>query len=321
MKYIVTGATGHIGNNLVKLLLSLGHDVTILIRNIKDPSIIEFNCCKLIGDLSDKEFIEKAIEPDSIVIHSAGVIDITEKQVEQMMKVNVEATINLLQTCINKKVKKFIYLSSTDAIPGKNMTVKEPTEFLLNGLDTYYGITKAMASDYVLKAIKQGLIEGCIICPSAVLGTRDFKVSSQGSVVKNCINKKICFYTRGNYNFVDVDAVCMAIYKASLKCPSPVYLVTGKDVTIKEFFKTIYKGLGKKPIMIYSPYWLTIVGTWFSPLYYKITKKKPVYTKMAIKTLNDKKTFDNSLAIKELDLTETEFLGLVNKTIEWFKRF
>jgi hypothetical protein len=50
-------------------------------------------------------------------------------------------------------------------------------------------------------------------------------------------------------------------------------------------------------------------------------KKKPVYTKMAIKTLNDKKTFDNSLAIKELDLTETEFLGLVNKTIEWFKRF
>lgn len=321
MKYIVTGATGHIGNNLVKLLLSLGHDVTILIRNIKDPSIIEFNCCKLIGDLSDKEFIEKAIEPDSIVIHSAGVIDITEKQVEQMMKVNVEATINLLQTCINKKVKKFIYLSSTDAIPGKNMTVKEPTEFLLDGLDTYYGITKAMASDYVLKAIKQGLIEGCIICPSAVLGTRDFKVSSQGSVVKNCINKKICFYTRGNYNFVDVDAVCMAIYKASLKCQSPVYLVTGKDVTIKEFFKTIYKGLGKKPIMIYSPYWLTIVGTWFSPLYYKITKKKPVYTKMAIKTLNDKKTFDNSLAIKELDLTETEFLGLVNKTIEWFKRF
>lgn len=321
MKYIVTGATGHIGNNLVKLLLSLGHNVTILIRNIKDPSIVEFDCCKLVGDLSNQDFIEKAVEEDAIVIHSAGVIDITEKQVEQMMKVNVEATINLLQTCIKKKVKKFIYLSSTDAIPGKNKMVNEPDSFGLDGLDTYYGITKAMASDYVLKAIKQGLIEGCIICPSAVLGTRDFKVSSQGSVVKNCINKKLCFYTRGNYNFVDVEAVCMAIYNASLNCPSPVYLVTGKDVTIKEFFKTIYIGLGKKPIMIYSPYWLTIIGTWFSPLYYKITKKKPVYTKMAIKTLNDKKTFDNSLAVKELGLYETDFLELVNKTIDWFKRF
>ena len=55
--------------------------------------------------------------------------------------------------------------------------------------------------------------------------------------------------------------------------------------------------------------------------YYKLTKKKPVYTKMAIKTLNDKKTFDNTLAKKELGLKETEFQVIVNKTIEWFKRF
>lgn len=321
MKYIITGATGHIGNNLVKLLLELGHDVTILIRKINDPSIVEFDCHKLIGDLSDSSFVESSIEPDSIVIHSAGIIDITEKQVDQMMKVNVDATINLVQTCIKKKVKKFIYLSSTDAIPGYNVTVTEPDEFKLDGLTTYYGITKGIASDYVLKALKQGLLEGCIICPSAVLGTRDFKVSSQGSVVKSCLNKKLCFYTRGNYNFVDVDDVCLAIYNASLHSPSLVYLVTGVDVTIKEFFKTIYKGLEKKPIMIYSPYWLTIVGTWFSPLYYKLTKKKPVYTKMAIKTLNDKKTFDNTRAKKELGLKETNFQVVVNKTIDWFKRF
>lgn len=321
MKYIITGATGHIGNNLVKLLLELGHEVTILIRRIDDPSIVEFNCCKLIGDLSDPLFIESSIEPDSIVIHSAGVIDITEKQIDQMMKVNVDSTINLVQTCIKKKVKKFIYLSSTDAIPGYNTTVKEPDEFKIDGLSTYYGITKGIASDYVLKALKQGLLEGCIICPSAVLGTRDFKVSSQGSVVKNCINKKLCFYTRGNYNFVDVEDVCLAIYNASINSPSFVYLVTGVDVTIKEFFQTIYKGLGKKPIMIYSPYWLTIFGTWFSPFYYKLTKKKPVYTKMAIKTLNDKKTFDNTLAKKELGLKDADFQEVVNKTIEWFKRF
>ena len=321
MKYIITGATGHIGNNLVKLLLELGHDVTILIRKINDPSIVDFDCHKLIGDLSDSSFVESSIEPDSIVIHSAGIIDITEKQVDQMMKVNVDATINLVQTCIKKKVKKFIYLSSTDAIPGYNVTVTEPDEFKLDGLTTYYGITKGIASDYVLKALKQGLLEGCIICPSAVLGTRDFKVSSQGSVVKSCLNKKLCFYTRGNYNFVDVDDVCLAIYNASLHSPSLVYLVTGVDVTIKEFFKTIYKGLGKKPIMIYSPYWLTIVGTWFSPLYYKLTKKKPVYTKMAIKTLNDKKTFDNTRAKKELGLKEANFQVVVNKTIDWFKRF
>ena len=321
MKYIITGATGHIGNNLVKLLLDLGHEVTILIRKINDPSIVEFDCCKLIGDLSDPNFIESSIETDSIVIHSAGVIDITEKQIDQMMKVNVDSTINLVQTCIKKKVKKFIYLSSTDAIPGYNTKVKEPDEFNVDSLSTYYGITKGIASDYVLKALKQGLLEGCIICPSAVLGTRDFKVSSQGSVVKNCINKKLCFYTRGNYNFVDVEDVCLAIYNASINSPSFVYLVTGKDVTIKEFFQTIYKGLGKKPIMIYSPYWLTIFGTWFSPLYYKLTKKKPVYTKMAIKTLNDKKTFDNTLAKKELGLKDADFQEVVNKTIEWFKRF
>lgn len=321
MKYIITGATGHIGNNLVKLLLEKKQDVTILVRNIKDPAIAEFNCCKLVGDLSDAKFVENSIFEDSIVIHCAGVIDITEKQVEQMMKVNVDATINLVQICIKKKVKKFIYLSSTDAIEGKNCQITEPIEFGIKHLDTYYGITKAMASDYVLKAINQGLIEGCILCPSAVLGTRDYKVSSQGSVVKNAIGKKICFYTKGNYNFVDVECVVSAIYNASIMKTSPVYLITGIDVTIKEFFKTIYKCLGKKPIMIYAPYFLAIIGTWFSPLYYKLTKKKPVYTTMAIKTLNEKKEFVNLLAKKEIGLVETDFDDLVMKTIEWFKRF
>lgn len=321
MKYIVTGATGHIGNNLVKKLLECGHDVTILIRNINDPSIKEFACEKLIGDLNDFAFVESVDLTDAIVVHSAGIIDITEKKVEQMMEVNVEATINLVQACIKKHAKKFIYISSTDAISGKNKVIKEPTEFSLEGLNTYYGITKAIASDYVLKTLKLGLLDGCIICPSAVLGTRDYKVSSQGSVVKNSLNKKVAFYTKGNYNFVDVDKVVDAIYNASIKNNSLVYLVTGVDVTIKEFFAAIYKGLGKKPVMIYAPYWLTIVGTWFSPIYYKLTKKKPVYTTMAIKTLNEGKTFDNTLAKAEIGLTDTDFEHLIEKTIEWFKRF
>ena len=83
----------------------------------------------------------------------------------------------------------------------------------------------------------------------------------------------------------------------------------------------IYKCLGKKPIMIYAPYWLTIVGTWFSPIYYKLSHKKPVYTKMAIKTLNEGKTFSSRKAKAEIGLLDTNFEQLINKTIDWFKRF
>ena len=318
MKYILTGATGHIGNNLVRYLLNKNQLVKVLVRRENDISLAGLACEVVVGDLSDREFLENAIEEDSIVVHSLGMIDITNKYVDELMKVNFEMTISIVQACIKKKVRKFIYISSTDAINKDQGLIKDPTNFDLEGLNNYYAISKAMGSDYVLKTLRQGLLKGCIVCPSCVLGINDFKVSSQGSVIKKQLNRKIAMSTKGHYNFVDVDNIVDAIYKISINEVDEVYLLTGIDVDVNTLFKTIFKCLKRKARIIYFPLWIVKIGLLFMPIYYKVTKQKPIFTKMTIDTINKDITFDCSKAIHDFDYVETNFEELIKKTIEWF---
>ena len=319
MKYLITGATGHIGNDLVHLLLGKNYQVKILIRNPKDPSIADLDCEKVVGDITDYEVLDRFIEEDAIVIHSAGLIDLTEKLLDQMLKVNFEATQMITQICI-KKHCKLIYLGSTDAINIKNGLITEPDGFPLDGLDNYYAITKAMASDYVYKALKQGLLKGTIICPSCVLGRNDVKGSTQGLAIKRQSAKKVGFNMRGHYNFVDVECVSDGILKASLKEDlKPVYLFTGVDVSVKELYLSMFRVTDKKPHFIYVPLFLAYVGAFLAIPYYKIIRHKPILTKMMLDTISLNVTFDNQLATKELDLLPTDLDQLIAKTINWFK--
>ena len=157
MKFIITGGTGHIGNNLARFLIKNNHQVKLLLRRNNDPSINDIDCEKVVGDLFSYEFLLKEIETDSIVIHSAGLIDIENKDVEALQEVNFDLTVKITQACIEKQIKKFIYISSTDAINQMEGTIEKVDSFDLEGLEFYYGITKAMASDYVLKCLNNNL--------------------------------------------------------------------------------------------------------------------------------------------------------------------
>lgn len=319
MKYLITGATGHIGNDLVRLLLGKNYQVKILIRNQNDPSIVDLDCEKVIGDITSSASLDAFFEDDAIVVHSAGMIDLTEKHLEEMLKINFEATQMITQKCI-KHHCKLIFLGSSDAIPATTHQISEPDGFPLEGLDNYYGITKAMACDYVYKALKQGLLEGTIICPSCVLGNNDVKGSTQGAAIYKQSKRRIGYVLKGHYNFVDVAAVSDGILKASLKEHlAPVYLFTGVDVSVKELYKAIFKATGKKPHYMYIPMFLAYIGAFFATPYYKLTKKKPVLTKVMLDTISLDVVFDNQLAKEDLDFLPTDFDELIAKTINWFK--
>ena len=107
------------------------------------------------------------------------------------MAINFNLTVNLVQICIKKKVNKFIYISSTDAINIKEGKIVEPKTFELEGLDNYYAITKAMASDYVLKTIN----DSC--------GTNTFvNVSSDlFELLEKSIDISIIPYKKGFFNY------------------------------------------------------------------------------------------------------------------------
>lgn len=320
-KIIITGATGHIGNNIVRDLIENYSDIEIklLVRRLKDEAIDGFDCLKAVGDLNDVSFLNKEIEEGSVVIHSAGLIYVTNKQINEMEKINHLLTKKIVDVCIEKKVSKFIYISSVDAInKGEEGLIKEPISLNPDLIKSNYGKSKAKATLYVLNKITSGALCGVILYPSAVIGPYDFKVSSIGQVLVDNIHNRIMARLDGKYNFIDVRDLTKAINYCVFNSVDISYLITGEVVTVDELFTIINKKLGKKKMPIKLPLWLIMIFTNFMPLYYKLRRVKPVFTKFALKTLNTNCDYDNTKAKQELNLVIRPTKESFEDAIDWF---
>ena len=114
MKVAVTGASGHIGNCLVRELLNRGTEVKVLLHTFEN-SINTLNVQIVRGNVLDTEVLNRLCENVDVVYHLAAKIAIDRREKNLVYKVNIEGTQNLVESCIRKKVKKLIHFSSIHA--------------------------------------------------------------------------------------------------------------------------------------------------------------------------------------------------------------
>src|SRR5271157_1247815 len=114
---LVTGATGHIGNVLVRKLLERGEKVRVLILPGESRAPLQgLNVEAMEGDVLDTSSLSKAFQGVRGVFHLAGIISIMPEENPFVRKVNVEGTRNILQAAKKMRVKKLVYTSSIHAI-------------------------------------------------------------------------------------------------------------------------------------------------------------------------------------------------------------
>lgn len=310
MAYIITGATGHIGNNLVKKLVELKKEVKVLVRKI-DQSINNLPIEYIVGNIFDQEFLNKNISSDDIVIHLAGIIDIKNKNKEQVFKINYEGANLITNICLQKNIKKYIYCSSVDAIEmTKGSLVKEPKDINVENIKGNYGKSKALATLYVKKIMKENPdFNASIVYPSAVIGPNDWKPSAIGKMVQDSIDKKMQFGIKGGYNFVDVDDVVNAIITLSESDFKDDYILSGEIVSVYKMYQLTNKAIGVKRKVPRLPMFLVWLGIPFvpylSPIVFELLKTNPEY--------------DCSKAIRDLNYQLTPFEKTIEKTVNWFK--
>lgn len=309
MAYVVTGATGHIGNNLVKRLIGLNQKVRILTRRV-DESIDNLQAEYKIGDVFNREFLLENINSEDVVIHLAGVIDVKNNKKEQTMKINYEGTKLITDICIEKKVKRYIYFSSVDCIYKENdEEVFEPTKIYPDKFIDNYSHSKALATEYVMGARTNTDVSIDIVYPSAVIGTNDFKPSSIGNVVSDIIDGKMQFGIKGGYNFVDVDDVVNATISIINNELEGDYLLTGTNVTVYELYDKVNEQLNRKKKTMHIP--LLIVKL-FIPF-------TPYLSKFVLKTIMENHNYNNQKMIEILKIQPTSFEDTLKKTIKFFE--
>lgn len=318
MLYVVTGSTGHIGNNVVRMLLEQGEQVRVLVRRESDPAIDGLMVQKSVGDLCDMEFLLANIRKGCCVIHSAGVISITEKNSEEVYRVNVDATCCVAEACLVKGAR-LVYVSSADAICGEGI-IKEPERFYPDELVGSYAKSKAIAGNFVLDKVARGL-DGCIVCPTAVIGDNDFKVSCIGQVISDYVDRMPMARVRGGYNFVSVTDVARGIISACKKGKSGAcYILSGEYITVEDMFRHLNTLSGKKHLPIKIPLWLLGFISPLVSLYFTARGKKPVFSRYAIKCLNEIKDYRPEGTEAELGYTHISAREALNEAYGYFCR-
>ncbi|ODN29759.1 epimerase [Fervidobacterium thailandense] len=207
---LVTGATGHLGNVLCKVLLERGYGVKALIEPGTSTLPLEGLATEnVFRDIRD-DFKDLTADVDAI-IHLASVISITPKNKKRVYSVNVEGTKNILNQAKSRGCP-FIYASSVhvfvDKAPGSVYT--EDDEINEEKVHGHYAKSKAIATKLVLDAFRQGL-DGFVFFPTGIHGPFDYRLSHFSRVLINFKSGKLRYTVPGSFDFVDVRDCAKAV--------------------------------------------------------------------------------------------------------------
>ena len=123
-KILITGGTGSLGSALTAKLLKTDVDtIRIFSRDELKQSEMESHFHDerlrfLIGDVRDKERLEKAVEGVNIVIHTAALkqVPVIEYNPFESIKTNVQGSQNLVEACLNKDVGFALAIGTDKAV-------------------------------------------------------------------------------------------------------------------------------------------------------------------------------------------------------------
>ena len=111
---LVTGASGFVGWHVARVLLESGHRVRALVRPAS--RVRELDVEPAIGDLRDRESLERAVEGCGLVFHVAADYRLWAKDPDELYRSNVDGTRNLLDAARRAGVERVVYTSTVGCI-------------------------------------------------------------------------------------------------------------------------------------------------------------------------------------------------------------
>jgi ornithine--oxo-acid transaminase len=166
---LVTGATGFIGSQLARRLATEGFRVRCLVRATSDTSTLAgVDAEMFVGDLTQASSVVRAAEGCQYVLHCGALVS-DWATTNEITRVNVEGTRNLLDASVAASVRRVIHVSSTDVYgyPGGSEIDESYTAARFRN---WYAQTKLAAEAEVHRAEAQHGLDAVILRPATVYG-------------------------------------------------------------------------------------------------------------------------------------------------------
>ena len=304
---LVTGGTGLVGSHLLLHLLENGESVRAIYRNethiLKTKSLFDYYSKSdlfskinwIEADILDIPSLEIAFENITLVYHCAAVISFNPNDENQLRKVNIEGTANIVNFCIAKKIEKLCHVSSIATLGdlAQNETIiTEKTEWNPEKLHSDYAISKYGAEMEIWRGQQEGL-KVVIVNPGVIFGPAFW---NQGSgAFFTTVKKGIPFYTNGSTAYVAVtDVVKIMQQLMDSDCDGERFIVIAENITFKDIIDLIASKIGARKPKIEAKSWMLNIAWKLDWLVCLLFRNKRKITKQG------------SLSIQNSDLISNE---------------
>lgn len=320
----VTGGAGLVGAALLKQLLEQNKGpIKALYRNNLPPALTQEEIKKIEwvqGDVLDTSLLIDIMKDCKQVYHSAAIVSYHKSRRQQMYKINIEGTANMVNAALENKIEKFVQVSSVAAIGhgiiGKPIT--EENKWSEENNNSHYGTTKYLSELEVWRAISEGL-NAVIVNPSIILGEALWDTGS-AAIFKKVWNE-FPWYTNGGTAFVDSRDVANAMIQLmDSSITAQRFLVCNENLTFKELFTKIAIQFGKNPPHREIKKWMGELVWRLENIKSILTKQEPLVTKETIEKAQVKTYYNNSKLLQALpDFKFTTIDVTIERTCKWLK--
>jgi dihydroflavonol-4-reductase len=245
-RYLLTGATGFLGGHLVDSLLAEGHSVVALCRE-EEPELEARGVVVTRGDVLDRESVERAAEGCDGAFHCAGKVSRDPNDAEELYRLHVSGTRNVLEGCKARGVRRVVVASTSGTVAVSNdahhiATETDEAPVALLSRWPYYR-SKLYAERAALDANMDGF-EVISVNPTLLLGPGDLRGSSTDDV-RLFLERRIPAVPGGGLSYVDARDAAVAMALAMAKgTPGSRYLVGACNLTFREFFARLERVSG-----------------------------------------------------------------------------
>jgi dihydroflavonol-4-reductase len=320
MAVVVTGASGHVGANLIRALLRRKECVRALVHN--SARALEGLPIETVqGDVLDPDSLREAFRGADTIYHLAAVISIDGDCGGLVPRVNVDGVRNVAEAALEAGVCRLVHCSSIHAFD------LEPRDRVLDETRSRsderpgqpaYDTSKARGERALRKVVERGL-DAVIVNPTGILGPADFEGSRMGRVLLDLCRRALPSLVDGGFDWVDVRDVCDGMLAAAERGRTgESYLLSGGYRSVKDVAAIVESLTGIAPPRWTSPIWLARIGAPFVVAWGRICGSEPLYTPEALRALNRPPRISTHKAETELGFRARPLARTIQDALAWY---
>ena len=314
----VTGGSGFVGGDLIRVLVRRGVEVRALVRSAPaEEKVTALGAEAVAAGLFDRRGLRAAMTGCETVFHVAGVNTMCPADPGAMYDVNVNGPRAIVAAAAAAHVDRVVSTSSAAAIGELRGSVANGMTAHSRRYLSHYARSKHLGEVAFFEEARRLGIEGVAVNPSSVQGPG--RVGGSARIFLYALRSRRPVALDTVLSIVDVDDVSRGhILAAERGVPGRRYLLNGATMTVRGAFAMLEQASDRRIHPILLPSWAGRLVAPFTWLAGSSSSDRPFCAEM-LRTLLHGHRFDGEPAARELGFAYTPALETLTRTIDWYR--